>query len=362
MDNFNSSVSRIIYSIVCTVLCLCLFVPETKISAKTTGSFYGYYVVQEVLDDVEMVDTYTATTSGTTTNAYLYRWYSHYEYTIVTNDPTCSGAVNLTNAGSVSYAGTYTHGTSGSHTGTFYDSNPNITSASASQITLYRGTGAISSTSTVMEINQLDPDQLASIITAISNISIDAYDDTQLLQFLTDIETLLNTLNTDLLNINWQMDSNNTYSMAYNLSQSLSSLNTYVLNISNYASAEYTYLNTVIQPLMSNINQSIGIANNRLLTINSTIADGFTHLESNIDSIIDAITWSSVDATFELSNDGINWTSDSYIALSSSNNYTGYLKINAQLSPKYIYNLILNFGYVNVSYNYPVVIDFGFWK
>ena len=81
MDHFNSSVSKFIYYILCTFLCLCLFVPENKVSAKTTGNFYGYYVVQEVLDDVEMVDTYTATSSGSTINAYLYRWYSHYEYT-----------------------------------------------------------------------------------------------------------------------------------------------------------------------------------------------------------------------------------------------------------------------------------------
>lgn len=352
MGDYLVQVRRLICGMLCTAICLCLFVPENKVKAETTGNFYGYYVVQEVVDDVEMVDQ-TVPTSGTT--SYLYRYYSHYEYTIITNDPACAGAVNLTHVGSVSYGGTYTHGSSGSNTGTFYD-YPNSASISNSNISLYRASGPINSTTSVTQITQLDATQLSNLITALSNVSIDT---TDIEGYLSAIESLINDIDIYISNMN--------QSIGMSLGDDMSDAATNTLNISNAMTVLQSYLENYIYHelydqslLLDTLITRCNTIVSRLETINSTIASGFSHLEQNIDDIIDTISWQSLDASWQLSNDGINWYDSGYISITSERPY-GYLRLtNRYLSTQAIYKMYLNVGTALSGLQNDLILDEGF--
>lgn len=344
-------VSSIILSffVLLGVMCVTPF----SVSAETTGAFYGYYVATKIIDSTDVTE--TGTGSSQYTIAYTYHW----NVTVVTNDPTCSGAINIAtnNIGSVSYTGTYTSVNLESKGGTTVSGN--LVSA-MSNLKSTDVKGVISSTNTVQEVVSFDSTQLQNILDAINNVDIDAYDDTQLLAYLSSIESVLNTINTDLVNIAWQLDVNNQYSFAQQVSSALSTMNTRILTISNNLSALSSYIQQVIQPILSNIVSGISTINSRLLTINSTISDGFSHLESNIDSILDTISWKNLDASWQISTDGINWYDSGYVSITSERPY-GYLRLtNQYLSTQAIYKMYLNVGTALSGLQTDLILDEGF--
>lgn len=345
MGDYLVQIRRVICGILCTAICLCLFVPQYKVSAETTApNFVGYYVYKEILDDVEMVDQ-LVNSNGTTT--YTYRYWTHFEYDAFSNDPTGYGTITI-NGTSVRWSGTYSHGTAGGNTGTFtdYENSQNLT---PSNISLTKGTGTLSLQGTTQEIVKLDSTQVTSILNAINSIDVDAYDDTQLLAYLSSIESILNTVNTDLLNIAWQLDVNNQYSFAQSVSGLLGTMSSRLLTISNASTSINSYLLNVLDTKLQTINTAISVTNSRLLTINNTIADGFTHLEENIDSIIDTISWKDADVTFY----GVSTTYDGTYSTDSiiSNVSDIYFKFKSNTSqpPGYIYKIIC--GIYNNNFN-----------
>lgn len=267
-----------------------------------------------------------------------------YHAIIITGDPCASGTVSVqynqllsgnTYSVTAQYGGVYTDVVIGETDNVVQDL------VSGGRLT---GTFTYSSST---EIVKLDDDQMAALEVDISSLD----------QHLNAIQQ-------------WLTVSLTAYQQTQNISLSfidqdledcyreLQAINNIVHNIEDYhlplIEDDLVAINSTIETLLTRTNDLLN-------TINISINNGFNHLENNIDSLLDTITWNSIECSFHLSTNGVDWVDSGYLGYNSSNKYV-YLKINYILRPDYIYRLKLLLGSTTLNVNSNPDITLGYFN